>query len=133
MMGIPGCANSQPIPAERDPFAMPGLGLADETLEPWLERLTKGRLQQADIGASVIKCCYAATGMYMTAAAALLCESANTCTSSLSHLTTRRRDTKMSRRVSRRPRGKSRLHRGRPGLASELQRPMRANEVVVAA
>ena len=53
------------------------------------------------IGVSVIKCCYAATGMYMTVAAALLFESANTCTS-LSHLTTRRRDTKMSRRVSRR-------------------------------
>ncbi len=49
-------------------------------------------------GASVIKCCYAATDMYMTAAAAALCESANTRTS-LSHLATRRRDTKMSRRV----------------------------------
>ena len=31
------------------------------------------------------------------------------------------------------PRGEARLHRGRPRLASELQRPMRANEVVVAA
>ena len=59
-------------------------------------------VQQGDMeGASVIKCCYAATGMYMTAAAAVLRESANTRTS-LSHLATRRRDTKMSRRVSRR-------------------------------
>ncbi len=31
------------------------------------------------------------------------------------------------------PRGESRLHRGRPGLAPKLQRPMRANEVVVTA
>ena len=53
------------------------------------------------IGASVIKCCYAATGMYMTAAAALLRRSANIRTS-LSHEIRRRRDTKMSRRVSRR-------------------------------
>ena len=52
-------------------------------------------------GASVIKCCYAATGMYVTAAAALLRGLANTRTS-LSHQTTRRRDTKMSRSVSRR-------------------------------
>ena len=44
-------------------------------------------------GASVIKCCYAATGMYVTAAAALLRGLANTRTS-LSHQTTRRRDTK---------------------------------------
>ena len=52
-------------------------------------------------GASVIKCCYAATGMYVTAAAALLRGLANTRTT-LSHQTTRRRDTKMSRSVSRR-------------------------------
>ena len=52
-------------------------------------------------GASVIKCCYAATGMYMTAAATVLRESANVSTS-LSHRATRRGDTKMSRRVSRR-------------------------------
>ena len=52
-------------------------------------------------GASVIKCCYAATGMYMMAADAVLRESANASTS-LSHETTRRRNTKMSRRVSRR-------------------------------
>ena len=31
------------------------------------------------------------------------------------------------------PCGEAYLHRGRPRLASELQRPMRANEVVVAA
>ncbi len=53
------------------------------------------------LGASVIKCCYAATGMCMTAAAAVLRKSANASTS-LSHQTTRRTDTKMSRRVSRR-------------------------------
>ena len=53
------------------------------------------------IGASGIKCCYAATGMYMTAAAAVLRASANASTS-LSHNTTHRRDSKMSRRVSRR-------------------------------
>ena len=58
-------------------------------------------LYQQQSGASVIKCCYAATGMYMTAAAAVLRKSANARTS-LSHQTTRRRDTKMSRRVSRR-------------------------------
>lgn len=52
-------------------------------------------------GASVIKCCYAATGIYMTAAAALLRESASVSTPH-SHGTRRRRDTKMSRRVSRR-------------------------------
>ena len=52
-------------------------------------------------GASIINYCYAATGMYMTAAAAVLRESANTRTSR-SHKTTRRTDTKMSRRVSRR-------------------------------
>ena len=52
-------------------------------------------------GASVIKCCYAATGMYTTAEAAVLRKSANTRTS-LSHQTTRRRDSKMSRKVSRR-------------------------------
>jgi hypothetical protein len=40
-------------------------------------------------GASVIKCCYAATGMCMIAAAAVLRESANTRTS-LSHKTARR-------------------------------------------
>ena len=50
-------------------------------------------------GASVIKCCYAATGMYMMAADAVLRESANASTS-LNHETTRRRNTKMSRRVS---------------------------------
>ena len=44
-------------------------------------------------GASVIKCGYAATGMYMTAAADVLRESANTRTS-LSHKTTRRTDTR---------------------------------------
>ena len=52
-------------------------------------------------GASVIKCCYAATGMYMMVAAAVLRKSANASTP-LSHKTTRRTDTKMSRRVSRR-------------------------------
>ena len=52
-------------------------------------------------GASVIKCCYAATGMYMTAAAAILRELASVSTS-LSDETRLRRDTKMSRRVSRR-------------------------------
>ena len=51
--------------------------------------------------ASAIKCCDAVTGMDMTAAAAVLRESANTRTS-LSHMTTHRRHTKMSRRVSRR-------------------------------
>ena len=51
--------------------------------------------------ASVIKCCYAATGMYMYMTAAVLRKSANASTS-LSHQTTRRTDTKMSRRVSRR-------------------------------
>ena len=56
---------------------------------------------EAVTGASVIKRCYAATGMYMTVAAAVLRESANTRTS-LSHMATRRRDTKMSRRNSRR-------------------------------
>ena len=56
---------------------------------------------QIDRGASVIKCCYAATGMYMTAAAAVLRASANASTS-LSHNTTHRRDSKMSRRGSRR-------------------------------
>ena len=66
--------------------------------------------------------------MDMTVAAALLRKSANTHTSR-SHLTTRRRVTKMSRRVSRR---EARLHRRRPCLAPELQRPMRAHEVVVA-
>ena len=56
---------------------------------------------QAARGASVIKCCYAATGMYMTAAAAILRELASVSTS-LSDETRLRRDTKMSRRVSRR-------------------------------
>ena len=58
-------------------------------------------LETENGGASVIKCCYAATGMYVTAAAALLRGLANTRTT-LSHQTTRRRDTKMSRSVSRR-------------------------------
>ena len=58
-------------------------------------------LQAQPIGASVIKCCYAATGMYMTAAAAILRELASVSTS-LSDDTRLRRDTKMSRRVSRR-------------------------------
>ena len=61
-----------------------------------------GALRREELhGASVIKCCYAATGMYVTAAAALLRGLANTRTT-LSHQTTRRRDTKMSRSVSRR-------------------------------
>ena len=55
----------------------------------------------APSGASVIKCCYAATGMYMPAAAAILRELASVRTS-LSDETRLRRDTKMSRRVSRR-------------------------------
>ena len=33
-----------------------------------------GLWRSDDFGASVIKCCYAATGMYMTAAAAILRE-----------------------------------------------------------
>ena len=45
----------------------------------------------AQPGASAIKCCYAATGMYMTVAAGVLRESGNTRTS-LSHKTARRRD-----------------------------------------
>ena len=69
----------------------------------WVDRLKQRRRETGEVapGASVIKCCYATTGMYMTAAAAVLRESANTRTS-LSHKTTRCRDTKMSRRVSRR-------------------------------
>ena len=90
-----------------------------------------GRRVATTLGASVIKCCYAATGMYMTAAAAILRELASVSTS-LSDATRLRRDTKMSRRVSP-PRGESCLHRGSPRLASELQRPMGSNEVVVAA
>ena len=52
-------------------------------------------------GASAIKCCYAATGIGMTAAAAALCELANTSTS-LGDEIGLRGDVKMSRMVSRR-------------------------------
>ena len=68
--------------------------------------------------------------MYMTVAGAVLRKSANASTS-LSHKTTRRTDTKMSRRVSRRvasPACIAGVRVSRP----ELQRSMRANEVVVA-
>ena len=63
-------------------------------------RLLKQRRRKTG-GASAIKCCYAATGIGMTAAAAALCELANTSTS-LGDEIGLRGDVKMSRMVSRR-------------------------------
>ena len=67
-----------------------GMGVVYEARDPRLKR-----------GASAIKCCYAATGIGMTAAAAALCELANTSTS-LGDEIGLRGDVKMSRMVSRR-------------------------------
>ena len=95
----------------------------------WMVRMATNRARQT-AGASVIKCCYAATGMYVTAAAALLRGLAKH-----PHVAQPPDDAPQGHEdVPKRqpPRGKPRLHRRRPRLVSELQRPMRPNEVVVA-
>ena len=70
--------------------------------------------------------------MYMTAAAAILRELASVSTS-LSDETNKAPQRHEDVPQGQPPRGESCLHRGSPRLASELQRPMGSNEVVVAA
>ena len=82
-------------------------------------------------GASVIKCCYAATGMYHDGSSGHPAR-----VSERQHVAQRRNKAPQRHEdvpQGQPPRGESCLHRGSPRLASELQRPMGSNEVVVAA